>query len=268
MGTNDHDAKKEEGPAKLVQVSPFFIDETEISNDQFSEFVRETGYRTDSEKFGWSFAFHLWIPHKVLIDVSRSVKGSEWWVHVNKAFWREPAGPGTSIAKRGDHPVVHVSWNDARAFCRWAGKRLPTEKEWEFAARGGLEEAKYPWGKELDVKKMNTWQGAFPMKNSKEDGFDNTAPVKSFSPNSYGLYNVLGNVWEWVEDEFAPGKRAQRGGSYMDSNDGRFNHRVTVTARTGNTPESAADNTGFRCAADSEHGQLPIFNDKKTRSEL
>jgi len=199
----DLEAGKEERPARQVTVEDFQMEETAVTNDQFGQFVRETGFKTDSEKFGWSFVFHTSVPNQVKVDVSRAVKDATWWLHVDRAFWKQPFGPGTNVDGKGDFPVVHASWNDAKAYCRWAGKRLPSDKEWEFAARGGLVDAKYPWGNELDPKRMNTWQGAFPMQNSKLDGFEKVAPANSLAPNAYGLYNMLGNVWEWVDDEFA-----------------------------------------------------------------
>ncbi|XP_072772973.1 inactive C-alpha-formylglycine-generating enzyme 2 isoform X2 [Taeniopygia guttata] len=187
------------------------------------------------------------------------LQSAPWWLPIEKAFWRQPSGPGSSIKDRLDYPVLHVSWNDAQAFCAWKGKRLPSEEEWEFAARGGLEQRMYPWGNKFQPNRTNLWQGDFPRGDTAEDGYHGVSPVTAFpAQNSYGFYDLLGNTWEWTASEFpAPGRapRAQkmqvlRGASWIDTADGSANHRACVTTRMGNTPDSASDNLSFRCAAD------------------
>ncbi|KAM9218256.1 inactive C-alpha-formylglycine-generating enzyme 2 isoform 2-T2 [Leptosomus discolor] len=188
-------------------------------------------------------------------------QSAPWWLPIEKAFWRQPSGPGSSIKDRLDHPVLHVSWNDARAFCAWKGKRLPAEEEWEFAARGGLEQRVYPWGNKFQPNRTNLWQGDFPRVDTAEDGYHGVSPVAAFPPqNNYGLYDLLGNTWEWTAGEYlAPGlssrqrpqnMRVLRGASWIDTADGSANHKARVTTRMGNTPDSASDNLSFRCAAD------------------
>ncbi|XP_057893473.1 inactive C-alpha-formylglycine-generating enzyme 2 isoform X2 [Melospiza georgiana] len=189
----------------------------------------------------------------------QGLQSAPWWLPIEKAFWRQPSGPGSSIKDRLDYPVLHVSWNDAQAFCAWQGKRLPSEEEWEFAARGGLQQRMYPWGNKFQANRTNLWQGDFPREDTAEDGYHGVSPVTAFpAQNSYGLYDLLGNTWEWTASEFpAPGRapRAQkmqvlRGASWIDTADGSANHRARVTTRMGNTPDSASDNLSFRCAAD------------------
>lgn len=270
-----------EGPVREVFLSPFWLDECAVSNAEFEEFVRATSYKTEAERFGWSYVFHKHVPSK-LKKQARGVAGvAPWWVGVDGAFWRRPEGPGSNIRKRMDHPVVHISWNDADAYARWAGKRLPTEAEWEFAARGGLEQKLYPWGDELTPggkHRCNIWQGKFPDFDSGADGFTNTAPVKSFAPNGFGFYNTSGNAWEWCSDwwslpshqstfksTLAAGNpienprgpqtptngelKVMRGGSFLCHIS--YCNRYRVAARTANTPDSTAAHCGFRCARDA-----------------
>lgn len=258
-----------EGPVHKVKLDPFYIDATTVTNAQFAEFVKATGYKTEAEKFGWSFVFRMFLSPWEAAKVRQVVPGTPWWAPVEGAFWYSPEGPDSNIDDRMDHPVVHVSWNDAIAYCKWAGKRLPTEAEWEFAARGGLEQKLYPWGDELTPGGQhycNIWQGTFPEKNTMRDGYLGTAPAKSFPPNGYGLYNVSGNVWEWVNDWFSPTyysespyenpkgpatgtRRSMRGGSYLCHRS--YCNRYRVAARSSNTPDSSTGNIGFRCAADA-----------------
>ena len=185
MGTNDPVGfpADGEGPAREVTVSPFYIDQTTVTNEQFARFIKTTKYKTEADRYGWSFVFHPFVSPRVAKTVSQAVAEAPWWWQVKGANWRRPEGLGSTIRDRMDHPVVHVSWSDAVAYSDWAGKRLPTEAEWEMAARGGLEGKTYAWGDELTPggqHKCNIWQGVFPDSNTSEDGFAGTAPVKAF----------------------------------------------------------------------------------------
>jgi sulfatase modifying factor 1 len=254
-----------ETPVHDVRLDAYRMDGTTVTNAQFAAFVKDTGHVSGAEEFGVSAVFHLAFSGDRR-DVVNQVAGSPWWLAVRGASWRHPEGPGSDVGARQNHPVVHVSWHDALAYAEWAGKRLPTEAEWEYAARGGLAGRRFAWGDELTPRgrwMCNIWQGTFPTENTQEDGYLTTAPARSFTPNGYGLLSTAGNVWEWCADWFAhdyyarspeenptgPERgeaRVMRGGSYLCHSS--YCHRYRVAARSSNTPESTAGNIGFRCA--------------------
>ncbi|HWC84520.1 MAG TPA: formylglycine-generating enzyme family protein [Pseudonocardiaceae bacterium] len=255
MGAEDPDGfpADGEGPVREQTVAPFAIDAYCVTNAAFGEFVAATGYRTEAEQIGWAYVFAKFLPGELRKKSPRPPQ-TPWWCAVRGAYWAAPEGPGSEVADRAGHPAVQLSWRDAQAYCRWTGTRLPTEVEWEYAARGGLVRARFPWGDELtpdDEHRCNIWQGTFPVRNTEEDGYLGTAPVDAFAPNGFGLYNVSGNVWEWCADAWAPGAepdRVMRGGSYLCHHS--YCNRYRVAARTNNAPDSASGNLGFRCAAD------------------
>ncbi|HEY5820848.1 MAG TPA: formylglycine-generating enzyme family protein [Propionibacteriaceae bacterium] len=253
-----------ETPVHAVDLDPFWIDTHAVTNAQFAAFAQATGYRTDAEELGISAVFRLAVAADA--DVMHAVDAAPWWLAVRGASWRRPDGGSIGVERRSNHPVVHVTWNDADAYCRWAGERLPTEAEWEYAARGGLDGARYAWGDELTPGgrwQANIFQGPFPHHNTGEDGYLTTAPVTAYRPNGYGLFNTAGNVWEWCADWFAPDtyahstrhdprgpvtgeERVMRGGSYLCH--ASYCHRYRVAARSHNAPDSTSANVGFRCA--------------------
>lgn len=242
-----------EGPPHRVVLDPFYMDEHEVTNAQYAVFADATGHVTDSERLGWSGVFD---PQQ------------ESWTKGDGADWRRPDGPGSSYEDKLDYPVVHLSWQDAAAYCAWQGRRLPTEAEFEYAIRGGLEGKLYPWGDELTpggVHRANLWQGSFPRQDLNRDGFAGYGPVKQFSANAYGLYDITGNVWEWAADWYSPEyfkvsptrnprgpssgtQKVQRGGSWLCSENYCQGYRSAARMMT--APDSGLNNLGFRCADD------------------
>lgn len=253
MGDESADAYPDdgEGPVRLVELDPFWLSRTAVSNAEFGEFAAATGYRTEAEQYGWSFVFAGLLPDE--FPATRGVVHAPWWRQVYGADWRHPEGEHSTVQDRSGHPVVHVSWSDAQAYCAWAGLRLPTEAEWEYAARGGLRGMRFPWGDELEPHgkhRMNVWQGSFPGRNDCSDGWYGTCPVDTFPPNGFGLHNMTGNVWEWCRGEFNSESTARgaRGGSYLCHES--YCRRYRVSARQAIAADSSIGNTGFRCARD------------------
>ncbi len=240
-----------EGPVRRESVDGFAIDRYAVTVADFTGFVDATGYLTDAERLGRSFVFAGLLPQD--FPPTRGVAAAPWWREVLGATWRAPEGPGSSAADRRDHPVVHVSWNDAHAFASWCGGRLPSEAEWEYAARAGASST-FPWGEELEPggrHMANVWQGTFPDANSCDDGYYATCPVTAFEPNGFGLYNLIGNVWEWTASPFTAQvthgfELALKGGSYLCH--ASYCHRYRPAARSGAAADSSTGNVGFRCA--------------------
>jgi formylglycine-generating enzyme len=266
---------REERPARPASVAAFWIDRTPVTNAEFARFVEATGYVTYSERAPTAEMYPDAAPEFLVPGSLVFVKPKgpvslrdyrAWWTYLPGANWRRPNGPDSSIASKDNHPVVHVTHDDARAYAKWAGKDLPTEAEWEFAARGGLEAAIYPWGDEArpDGRLMaNTWQGRFPFENLAEDGYEGTSPVDAFPPNGYGLHDVVGNVWEWTKTPYAPVNGAEtscchrddgastkaplvvKGGSHLCAPN--YCLRYRPSARQGETRDSSTCHIGFRC---------------------
>lgn len=260
IGTNEpifHSDR--EMPEHIVQTNGFYIDKFEVSNAEFSKFIDDTGYVTYAEKFSDSFVFQEFLS-KSLREIYRDyrVANAIWWYKINNTFWKQPNGPESSIDDRMNHPVVHVSWFDAQAYCKWKSKRLPTEIEWEIACRGGKKSKLYPWGNKLMPQNkhwLNIWQGEFPAGNTADDGYQSTCPVDQFKQNDFGLYNIVGNVWEWVDTNWRDDEanvdsntieKVKKGGSYLCHKS--YCYRYRCAARSSNTADSSAGNLGFRCA--------------------
>ena len=255
-----------EGPRRFQRIRPFALGATAVTNVDFASFVADTGYVTEAERFGWTYVFYA---HIQGLGETAAVAGTEWWRRVDGACWRIPYGPGSSIDGREDYPVVHVSWNDACAFAHWAGGRLPSEAEWEHAARGGLSGAIYPWGDrhpdDDGFQPCNIWQGRFPHRDLGKDGYAGLAPARSFAPNGFGLYNMSGNCWEWTAEPFrvrslksaagpinerarATDAKLLKGGSHLCH--ASYCHRYRIAARHSNTPDTSTSHIGFRLAFD------------------
>lgn len=302
MGSSEEYAEKDEGPEVLVKVDSFFMDETEVTNAQFKAFVDETGYITVSERpVDWNQIKNdlpegTPKPHDSLLQPGSLVFSppphavnlndySQWWLWVNGADWKHPQGPNSNIEGKDNHPVVHIAYEDAEAYAKWAGKRLPTEAEWEFASRGSDNRNQFVWGKELTPQGTylaNFFQGDFPHKNTQKDGFETSAPVKSYTENIFGLYDMIGNVWEWTSDWYRPDtkkmylangtklcynptgpdssydpndpystqKRVIKGGSFLCSEQYCSNYRST--SRMATSTDSGQNHLGFRCVKDIE----------------
>ncbi len=255
-----------DAPRRRVKVTGFLLSPVTVTAADYAAFVAATGYRSVAEVEGWSYVFHLLLANPA--DHPTHPPRLPWWRQVFGASWAAPAGPGSHWSDTPGHPAVHIAWYDALAYATWAGLRLPTEAEWERAARGGLKHMKFPWGNALvpaGGHAMNVWQGDFPRTNSAEDGYIGTCPVDAFAPNGYGLYNMTGNVWEWVADYYGPrpagdqplsdptgpvtgSARIQRGGSFLCHDS--YCDRYHVHSRTATDPDSSMANCGFRVAAD------------------
>ena len=254
-----------EGPLRKRRIKPFRIDTCAVTNARFAAFVGDTGYVTEAERIGDSFVFHAFLPEDA--PPMQAVAGIPWWRVAPGASWQNPAGPGTESLVIDDHPVVQVTWNDAMAFAKWAGGRLPTEAEWEHAARGGLGDVRFPWGdtdpNDTDHFPCNIWQGKFPDNDLARDGFAGTAPARSFAPNGYGLFNMVGNVWEYTSQPFKvrslkksvaaahrgkAGFKLGKGGSFLCHIS--YCYRYRIAARTGTSPDSSTSHQGFRLVYD------------------
>ncbi len=302
MGSSDPLARPDEAPVHRVRVDGFWMDQTELTNAQFALFVKATGYKTVAERpVDWEELKKQVPPGTPKPDDSMLLPGSlvftppakpvdlrnheQWWTWTTGANWQHPAGPSSTIDGKDTHPVVHIAYEDAIAYCKWAGKSLPTEAQWEYAARGGLDHKVNVWGDEpVDAKRCNIWQGHFPDKNSAEDGFERAAPVKSFPPNGFGLYDMAGNVWEWCSDLYrpdtyarqilvsgkdavivnpkgpeksldprnpnAPESRVHRGGSFLCNDSYCASYRPS--ARMACPPDTGLQHLGFRCVTTQE----------------
>ncbi len=284
MGSDS--GQNDEKPVHKVTLDGYWMDKTEVTNEQFDKFVKATGYVTLAERKPSAEDFPgvdpaVLVPGSVVFSApDHSVpldNHMEWWRYVAGASWRKPEGPESDLKGREKHPVVHICFEDALAYCKWAGKRLPTEAEWEYASRGGMDQQDYMWGKEQtpDGKwQANIWQGDFPVRNSLTDGFAATSPARSFPANGYGLYDMAGNVWEWCSDWYLPDyyakspshnpkgpntsydpnepgvmKKVTRGGSYLCNESYCIGYRPSARMKT--TPDTGLSHTGFRCVKDA-----------------
>lgn len=259
-----------EGPSRSVWLDEFKISQFSVTNSEFAAFIEATGYQTEAEIYGWSYVFNGFIDETTASKQVAGVAASApWWLAIEGAYWFKPFGNSKTIEDILNHPVVHVTHNDALEFCRWSGYKLPTEAQWEKASRGGLSGKLFPWGDSLlddDSHQANIWQGEFPHLNTNEDGYFGTAPVDSFAANNFGLFNTVGNVWEWTNDFWSArwhipesvetrrnpagphkesGNRVLKGGSFMCHDS--YCYRYRNSARTFNSPNTSTSHIGFRC---------------------
>ena len=320
MGWDGPEGRPDERPAHQVHLDGFWIDATEVTNAQFAEFVEATGYRTTAERpIDWNQLRAQLPPGTPKPSEDQLQPGSmvftppadeartnlrehtTWWRWVPGAHWRQPEGPGSTIEDRQDHPVVHVSWDDAVAFAQWAGKQLPSEAQWERAARSGQDGQRYAWGEALTprgVHHANIWQGIFPTSDICADGHASTAPVGSYPPNAAGLYDMSGNIWEWTRDQFrtdtyqrrmqatqgeccinptgplntadprmphAQVTRVQKGGSFLCHPSYCSSYRPS--AKMSSTPDSSMNHLGFRCVSTTVPGLTPDMSQKSPEAE-
>jgi formylglycine-generating enzyme required for sulfatase activity len=255
-----------EGILRKVKLRPFAIERYAVTVSRFARFVEDTGYRTDAERLGWAFVFRGLLSDTMQLKILGSERFTDWWLAVEGACWKAPTGPD-SAAEDPTHPATQISWNDATAFAKWAGARLPSEAEWEHAARSGSDvDIRYPWGDaepDDETTFCNIWQGEFPNNNTCRDGFYGVSPVDAFAPNPAGLFNMVGNVWEWTGDRYRirslkshaksrnaearrEGDRVIKGGSFLCH--ATYCWRYRIAARSGRAPDTGASHTGFRLA--------------------
>ena len=259
-----------EGPSRSVWLDEFKISQYSVTNSEFAAFTEATGYQTEAEIYGWSYVFNGFIDETTASKQVAGVAASApWWLAIEGAYWFQPFGNSHTVEEFLNHPVVHVSHNDALEYCKWTGYQLPTEAQWEKASRGGLTGKTFPWGDDFlenGEHQSNIWQGEFPHLNTEEDGFFGTAPVDSFTANNFGLYNTVGNVWEWTNDFWSArwhipesvetrrnpagphkesGNRVLKGGSFMCHDS--YCYRYRNSARTFNSPNTSTSHIGFRC---------------------
>ncbi len=279
MGGNGAQARQDELPLHKIELDTFWMDETEVTNVQFRSFIESTGYITTAEKdfeftSGQGELIHQRAGALVFQKTNDPSGVDSWWKFVEGANWKHPQGPSSGISGKDDYPVAQISWLDAVEYCKWSGKRLPTEAEWEYAARGGIKHAVYPWGDETlgtGKQKCNSWNGNFPSQNSLKDGYERSSPVRSYAPNGFGLYDMAGNVWEWCGDWYdadyykvcveknifkniygpnaSPSReKVIRGGSFLCNDSYCSGFRVSARMKT--SPETGLEHTGFRCVKD------------------
>ncbi|CAD5115654.1 DgyrCDS4610 [Dimorphilus gyrociliatus] len=288
MGINDRSAKNGEFPTRLISVKPFRIDKYPVTIKDFLQFKeKRERYLTTAEKEGYSYVFLYNVVQPAVVAEDFLLPQARWWVPVKGANWSKPWGPASNISEFLNYPAVHVTKRDAEAYCTSMGKRLPTEYEWEYAARGKLSGARYPWGETFRRRRMNVWQGAFPIENKNADGYKGLSPVDAFpEQNDFGLYDMVGNVWEWTSTKFSLKYRYSdivedinsrnksdiefviRGGSFVDSSDGRFNYEARCATRKPLKPTFRGENIGFRCAESLIYQPVNTRGQQKPKKQI